>query len=150
MHFPQILKIELKSFLLITFHKLHLLEPIDNTKKSFSVMMQVAFSKGHISYLRFSSQNFFAKESRILLAFSRQFPNYVWFILFISNTSRISFCGQRLFVAWSTVISQFRGIISPSSMHKLCKTKHADPIFFTLSFWLSHFLDKMHHWKHPQ
>ena len=38
-------------------------------------MIQVAFSKSHISYLRYSSQNLFAVKLRILLAFSGQFPN---------------------------------------------------------------------------
>ena len=122
-----------KSFLLITFHKRHLHET-NVTNKSFPVTIQAVFSKIHISFLRFSSQSLLAIKSQILLAFSGEFPKYFWLILFISNTSRISFCGLRLFVAWSTVTFQFHGITSPSSMHKLCKTKNANPIFFAISF----------------
>ena len=88
-------------------------------------------------------KNFICNKVTNSFGILREFPKYFWIILFISYTSQISFCSLRLFVAWSTPISQFPGIISPNSIQTLCKTKEDIPIFCTLSFQILHFLNKM-------
>ena len=100
-------------------------------------MIQAAFSKSHILYLHFSSQNLFAIKSRILLAFSGQFPKYLWFILFISNTSRISFCSLRLFCGMVNCHPNFVLSYRPFQCINYVKLNNPTPSF-------SHFLFDFH------
>ena len=73
----------------------------------------------------------------IVIAFAKFVPKYLWFISVICRTSLSSFLGLRLLLLGWIVKSMFHGIISPTSIHMLCKRKAN---FFKVSGLLSHFL----------